>query len=317
MTGTRGTQERPLRFGVQLTGADSRDAWIEKAKRAESLGYSVVTIVDHIGEQLAPIPALTAIAMSTASIRLGTMVLANDWRNPLLVAREAATLDWLSSGRFELGIGAGWLTTDYEQLGIPYDRPGVRVERMAEALELIRDLLSGKRITHTGPHYRLTNASCFPLPIQKPHPPLVVGGGSRRILTLAGRLADVINVHTNLGAEHVVGDQSKADISTEAARRRFEWVREGAASRLQEIELGLRIFIASVTDRPESAAADLGRRWQLGAAELLESPYALVGSLDHMIEGIMKRRQEFGATYFTWNEPEMERMAPVVRRLAA
>jgi probable F420-dependent oxidoreductase len=308
---------RPFRFGVQLSGADSADAWIDKAKRAESLGYSVVTIIDHMGDQLAPIPALTALAMSTTSIRVGTMVLANDWRNPLLVAREAATLDWLSNGRLELGIGAGWLMTDYEQLGVPYDRPGVRVERMAEALRLIRDLLSGERITHSGPHYRLSNASCFPRPVQKPHPPLVVGGGSRRLLTLAGQLADVVNVHTNLGAEHVVGDQSKADLSTEAARLRFEWVREGAASRLQEIELGLRIFAASVTDRPESAAAELGRRWQLGAAALLESPYALVGSLDHITEGLMKRRQEFGATYFTWNEPEMEMMAPIVRRLAA
>jgi probable F420-dependent oxidoreductase len=308
---------RPFRFGVQLSGADSADAWIDKAKRAESLGYSVVTIIDHMGDQLAPIPALTALAVSTTSIRVGTMVLANDWRNPLLVAREAATLDWLSNGRLELGIGAGWLMTDYEQLGVPYDRPGVRVERMAEALRLIRDLLSGERITHSGPHYRLSNASCFPRPVQKPHPPLVVGGGSRRLLTLAGQLADVVNVHTNLGAEHVVGDQSKADLSTEAARLRFEWVREGAASRLQEIELGLRIFAASVTDRPESAAAELGRRWQLGAAALLESPYALVGSLDHITEGLMKRRQEFGATYFTWNEPEMEMMAPIVRRLAA
>jgi probable F420-dependent oxidoreductase len=308
---------RPFRFGVQLSGADSADAWIDKAKRAESLGYSVVTIIDHMGDQLAPIPALTALGVSTTSIRVGTMVLANDWRNPLLVAREAATLDWLSNGRLELGIGAGWLMTDYEQLGVPYDRPGVRVERMAEALRLIRDLLSGERITHSGPHYRLSNASCFPRPVQKPHPPLVVGGGSRRLLTLAGQLADVVNVHTNLGAEHVVGDQSKADLSTEAARLRFEWVREGAASRLQEIELGLRIFAASVTDRPESAAAELGRRWQLGAAALLESPYALVGSLDHITEGLMKRRQEFGATYFTWNEPEMEMMAPIVRRLAA
>ncbi len=308
---------RPFRFGVQLTGADSREAWIDKAKRAESLGYAVATIIDHMGDQLAPMPALTALAMATTTIRLGPMVLANDWRNPLLVAREAATLDWLSDGRLELGIGAGWLTTDYQQLGIAYDPPGIRVERMAEALPLIRDLLSGQQINHSGPHYRLADATCFPRPVQKPHPPLVVGGGSRRLLTLAGQLADVVNVHTNLGAEHVVGDQSKADISAEAARRRFGWVKEGAARRSGEIELGLRIFAASVTDRPESVAAELGRRWQLSAVELLESPYVLIGSIDQVADGLMKRREEFGATYFTWNEPEMERMAPVVRRLAA
>ena len=152
--------------------------------------------------------------------------------------------------------------------------------------------------------------------MQKPHPPIVVGGGSRRLLAFAGELADVVNVHTNLGAESVVGDQSKADISTAAARRRFDWVRESAGNRLEQIELGLRIFAASVTDRPEAAGTELGRRWQLSAGQLLESPYALIGSLDQIAEGILERRQEFGATYFTWNESEMEKMAPIVRRLA-
>ena len=307
---------RGFRFGVQLTGADSRDAWIDKAKRAESLGYSVVTIVDHMGDQLAPMPALTAIAMSTTSIRIGPMVLANDWRNPLLVAREAATLDWLSNGRLELGIGAGWLMTDYAQLGIVYDPPSVRVERMMEALPIIRDLLDGRRITHKGRYYRFTDASCLPRPVQKPHPPMVIGGGSRRLLTFAGRFADIVNVHTNLGATGVVGDQSRADLSSAAARRRFAWVRDGAANRLPQIELGLRIFAASVTDHPESAAADLGRRWGLDATELLESPYAVVGTVDAVAEIILKRRDDLGATYFTWNETEMERMAPVVRLLA-
>ena len=261
--------ERPFRFGVQLGIAGSREAWIDKAKRAEALGYSVVTVVDHMTDQLAPMPALTAIAMSTESIRVGTMVLANDWRNPLLVAREAATVDWLSNGRLELGVGAGWLTTDYEQLGIPYDRPGLRVERMAEALTLLRELFSGKPVNHSGPYYRLTNATCFPRPVQKPNPPIVVGGGSRRLLTFAGQLADVVNVHTNLGSEHVVGDESRADISGETTRRRFDWVREGAGNRIQQIELGLRVFAVSVTDRTESSGAELGRRWQLGAADLL------------------------------------------------
>jgi probable F420-dependent oxidoreductase len=310
-------KERPFRFGVQLTGADSRAAWIDKAKRAESLGYSVVTIVDHMGDQLAPIPALTAIAMATTTIRIGTMVLANDWRNPLLVAREAATLDLLSNGRLELGIGAGWLTTDYAQLGVPYDPPAVRVERMMEALPIIRNLLAGRRITHKGRYYRFTDATCLPRPVQKPHPPIVLGAGSRRLLSFGGELADIINVHTNLGAEGVVGDQSRADITAATTHRRFGWVREGAGDRLRAIELGLRIFAASVTDRRESAGAELGRRWGLGPTALLESPYALVGSVDEIAHEVLQRRQQFGATYFTWNESEMEHLAPVVRRLAA
>jgi probable F420-dependent oxidoreductase len=287
---------------------------VGKAQRAESLGYSVATIVDHIRDQLAPIPALTALALSTSKIRIGTMVLANDWRNPVLVAREAATVDWLSNGRFELGVGAGWQTSDYTQLGIPYDAPGVRVSRMGEALRVIRDLLSGKTVTHSGRYYTFENASCLPAPVQKPLP-LVVGGGSPRILKMAGDLADIVNVHTNLGAEHVVGDQTKADVSADTARQRFDWVREGARDRIGEIELGLRIFVTSVTDKPETAAGQLGQRWSIDANQLLQSPYALVGSVDGIVDRLRQRHEEFGATYFTWNEPDMEALAPVVRRL--
>ncbi len=308
-------KRRPFRFGVQLQRADSPTSWLNKARIAEDIGYSVVTMPDHVSPQPAPMPALTAIALSTTTIRVGPMVMSNDWRNPVLLAREAATLDWLSNGRLELGIGAGWQSKDYEQLGLPFDSPGVRVDRMAEALEIIRDLLSGVTVTYSGRYYRLVDATCYPPPVQTPHPALVVGGGSRRILSLAGRLADVVNVHTNLGASQR-GVSYKPDLAPESARQRFAWVREGAAERLAEVELGLRIFMTAVTDQRANAAADLGARWQLNASQVLESPYALIGSADSIAEELVARREEYGASHFVWNESELETMAPVVKRLA-
>jgi len=270
---------------------------------------------DHVSAQPAPMPALTAIALSTTTIRLGPMVMSNDWRNPVLLAREAATLDWLSNGRVELGIGAGWQSQDYERLGLPFDSPGVRVERMAEALEIIRDLLSGKAVTRSGRYYRLVDASCYPLPVQTPHPPLVIGGGSRRILSIAGRLADVVNIHTNLGAARR-GADDHPDLAPDSARKRVDWIREGAGKRFTEIEMGFRIFMTAVTDQRASAGADLGSRWHLSASQVLESPYALVGSVDSIADDLLARREQYGTSHFLWNESELESMAPVVKRLA-
>jgi probable F420-dependent oxidoreductase len=288
---------------------------VSKAQRAEEIGYAVVTMPDHVSPQPAPMPALTAIAIATKSIRLGPMVMANDWRSPVLLAREAATLDWLSNGRLELGIGAGWQKHDYDQLGMPFDAPGVRVDRMVEAVEIIRDLLSGKTVTYAGRYYQLTEATCYPSPVQTPHPPLVLGGGSRRILSLAGKLADMVNVHTNLGDARRDDPSFRPDLGPESAMKRFGWVRKGAGDRFGEIELGLRLFMTAVTDQRASAAAELGARWQLDEDHVLESPYALVGSVDAIADELVRRREQYGASYFLWNEPELETMAPVVKRL--
>jgi probable F420-dependent oxidoreductase len=305
---------RPFRFGVQLFTADSAKDWTERARRAEQLGYSVLTMPDHVAEHLAPIPALAAIAASTKSIRLGTMVMSNDWRNPVLLAREAATLDWLSGGRLEFGVGAGWLGQDYTRMGVPYDAPGVRIDRLGESLEIMKDLLSGKTITRSGRYYHVVDASSYPAAIQKPHPPIAIGGGSRRILSLGGRLADIVNVHANIGAGQR-GEAARPDWGELAVDERINWIREGAGDRFKEIELGLRVPMAAVTDRREVAAAQLGSRSQLGASEVLASPYALVGSVESISHDLLERRERFGFSYFLWNESELEAMAPVVSRM--
>jgi probable F420-dependent oxidoreductase len=279
------------------------------------LGYSVLTMPDHVAEHLAPMPALAAIAVSTESIRIGTMVMSNDWRNPVLLAREAATLDWLSGGRLEFGVGAGWLAQDYTKMGMPYDRPGVRIDRLGEALEIMRDLLSGETVTRSGRYYQVIDASSYPAAIQKPHPPIAIGGGSRRILSMGGLLADIVNVHTNIGAGQR-GEATVPDWGLEAVEERISWIKEGAGDRFGEIELGLRVPMAALTDRRELAAAQLGARSQLRESEVLASPYALVGSVNSICDALSERRERFGFSYFLWNESELDAMAPVVSRMS-
>jgi probable F420-dependent oxidoreductase len=313
--GQTASKPRPFRFGLQAYTSDTPKNFIDQVRKAELLGYSVWTAPDHAMDHLAPLPALAAIAMSTSVIRIGTMVMSNDWRNPVLLAREAATVDWLSGGRLELGVGAGWLKQDYDRLGEPYDSPRVRIDRLEESLELMIELLSGATSHHSGRFYQVSGASCHPAPVQKPHLPIVVGGGSRRILTIAGRLADSVSVFTNIGAGQR-GEKTRPDWSVRATEERLGWVREGAGPRFSEIELGARVRMTAVTNNRAATAARLGSPEQLSADEVVTSPYALVGSVDSICDDLVERRERFGFSYFVWGIGDFETMAPVVSRMA-
>ena len=187
-----------FRFGVQEHSATSGSAWRDKARLMESLGYQALYLPDHFGDQLGPIAALMAAADATTTLRMGSLVFDNDYRHPAVLAKEVASLDLLSDGRFDLGLGAGWMASDYEQAGIPFDSPGVRIERMEEGLAIIKGLLAGGKFSFTGKHYRITSLEGTPSPVQKPHPPIVLGGGGRRMLRLAAREADIVNVNYDL-----------------------------------------------------------------------------------------------------------------------
>ncbi len=192
-------RQRAFRFGVIDESSLSQEEWVQKAQRVEQLGYNTFLIRDHFIQgdfkhQLAPIPALMAAADATKELRVGSLVFANDYRHPVVLAKEAATLDLLSGGRFELGIGAGWLRSEYEQTGIPFDSPGIRVERMQEALHILKGIFAEKPLTFAGKHYTITHLESFPKPSQKPHPPLLIGAGSKRMLSIAAREADIIGI---------------------------------------------------------------------------------------------------------------------------
>src|SRR5713226_1724038 len=169
-------QPRPFRFAVQAHSAGSAHEWRETARSAEAMGYAALYLPDHFTDQLGPIAALMAAADATTRLRVGSLVLDNDYRHPVVLAKEAATLDLLSDGRFDLGLGAGWMATDYEQAGIPYDSPGTRISRMEGGLKIIKGMFAGEPFTFSGEHYQVKGIEGSPRPVQEPHPPILLGG---------------------------------------------------------------------------------------------------------------------------------------------
>src|SRR6266700_1113127 len=191
---------RPFRFSVQERSAYTARPWRDRARAVESMGYSTLYLPDHFGDQLGPIAALMAAADATTTLRIGSLVFDNDYRHPVVLAKEAATLDLLSEGRLDFGIGAGWMVYDYEQSGIPFDSAGTRIDRLAEGLTIIKRLFAGGEVSFAGRHYSISGIEGAPLPVQKPHPPIVIGGGGRKMLELAAREANTVNVNFDLRA---------------------------------------------------------------------------------------------------------------------
>ncbi len=208
------SSSRPFRFGVQANGTGSRREWVDLARRTESNGYATLTMPDHFNEQLAPVPALQCAADATSTLRLGALVYDNDYKHPVVLAKELATMDVLSDGRVEIGLGAGWMVSDYEQSGIQYDAPGVRVSRFIEGLAVIKGALSDGPFSFEGEHYTITNYDGTPKPVQS-LPPVLIGGGGPRVLTFAAREADIVGINATLTSGAV--DASTFDSMTAAA----------------------------------------------------------------------------------------------------
>lgn len=314
---------RPFRFGVETLGyAATRDEWRDKVQQVEALGYATLLVDDHLGRRLTPLTALAVAAEVTTTLRLGTFVLGNDFRHPVLLAKEAASLDLLSGGRFELGLGTGYAASDYTQTGIPLDPPGVRVDRFEEAVHVLKGFFAGEPFTFTGSHYMVTNLRGIPLSQQQPHPPLLIGGGARRMLTIAAREADIVSVNIRTTA---AGGFDFASITAEAAARKIGWVREAAGARFDTLELNILVPFVAVTDDREQAAAqflDLFQR-QFGLApgalnteQLLTSPTFLIGSIDEIVATLQERRERYGFSYIVIWDNNLDAFAPVVARLA-
>ena len=309
---------KPFRFGVNVRSAESRAEWQAKARKIEALGYQILNLPDHLTNLVSPLPALVSAAEATTTIRVGTNVLNNDLRHPVLVAREAATVDLLTDGRFELGLGAGSIRSEYEQAGLHFDRGAVRVERLREAVTIIKGLLRGERLTLAGSHYRLIDHTIFPVPIQKPHPPILIGGNGRVLLTLASMQADIVGLS---GITFRNGGAAPPDLSgwrVSEVDERVRFIREIAGEeRSAEIELNALVQRVVVTEDRRRSAEELTSRWkQLTADEILQSPYVLIGTVGQIIEDLQDRRKRWGISYYNVHEPYMDALAPIVARLA-
>ncbi|MEZ5236061.1 MAG: TIGR03621 family F420-dependent LLM class oxidoreductase [Acidimicrobiia bacterium] len=310
---------RPFRFGVQCATATSGRAWRDRARRIEALGYSTAFCPDHFGDQWAPTVAMTVAAEATTTLHVGALVYDVDYRHPVVLAKEAATLDLASEGRLELGIGAGWLRSDYEQAGIEYDPPGVRIARLGEAIDVCRALWSGEAVEHDGVHYQVRGMVGTPRPHRPGGPPVLVGGGGRKVLTLAARRADIVGLNASLH-EGFVG----AGVAESALPERFDerrrWVEEAAGpARFAELELQLNTFMVVVT--ATAAEADhlfdsLAGGFGLSPAQAREVPLVLAGTVEQLCEQLIARRERYGISYLVVPDTEAEAFAAVVERLA-
>ena len=306
---------RPFRFGVQEHAASTGNAWKDRARLVESLGYQVLYLPDHFGEQVAPIAALMSAADATTTLRVGSLVFDNDYRHPVVLAKEVATMDLLSDGRFDFGLGAGWLAQDYEQAGMPYDSPGVRIERMEEGLKIIKGLLAGGSVSFTGKHYRVTDLEGYPLPVQKPHPPILIGGGGRRMLTLAAREADIVNVNFDLREGRVSRRVARSGFA-EATVEKLGWIKDAAGDRFEDIELGAWTFMANVTEGREDVAAAIATGFGAEPRDVLEMPHFLIGTVDELVDDLKARRERYGFSFVVVPGEAAEAFAPVVERLS-
>jgi probable F420-dependent oxidoreductase len=311
----RMSHPRPFRFGVLASKARSSSEWIDTAKKAEALGYSTLVMPDHFGDQLSPIAALSTAAAVTDTLRVGSLVFANDFRHPAVLAKEAATLDLLSDGRLEVGLGAGWMTNDYTWTGITQDRAGVRIDRMIEAITVLRGLWGDDAFSFDGEHYTITEMNGLPKPVQAGGPPLVVGGGSKRVLSTAARLVDIVGVNPNVG-EGKFGAEAIASLSADATDEKLGWVRAAAGDRFDDIEISILKFFTVVTDDRDTVAAKLGGSMGMDAATLLASPHSLVGSPEQLADELVEQRERWQGSYVTVQSDAFEAFAPVVAALA-
>ena len=306
---------KPFRFAVQTSSAPDGKAWREKARKIESLGYSTLYIPDHFGDQWGPIVGMTIAAEATTSLNVGALVFDNDYRHPVVLAKEIATLDLASEGRVEFGIGAGWMKSDYDESGITYDRPGLRIDRMVEGLTVMKQLWRDGTATFEGEHYTIKAAQGQPRPASASSPKIVIGGGGKKVLSVAAREADIIGVNPNLNAGYV-GPEVAASSKGDLYRERIQWIRDAAGDRFDDLELQCLTFMVQFTDDRQQAYENLAPLFGLTPQEAMDVPIALAGTVEEIVETLQQRREEYGFSYVVVHEPEMEQFGEVVAKLS-
>jgi probable F420-dependent oxidoreductase len=306
---------RRFRFGVQFHTASDGEDLAARARRAEELGYSTAFFPDHFGDQLAPLIGLMAIADATAQLRIGTLVLDNDYRHPVVLAKECATLDVLSGGRLELGLGAGWMRSDDEQSGIPMDAPKVRVDRFEEGIRVLKNAFADGPRDFAGSHYTVTGYDGRPKPVQKPWPPFLLGGGMRRVLSIAGREADIVGINPSIPSGQVDTEAARSG-AADRTDQKVAWVREAAGDRFDDLELNLLVFSCVLTEDRTGTIEAMAPMFGLDPAEVQDHPHTMVGTVDQICEDLERRRERWGTSYITIQGDAMETAAPIVAKLA-
>ncbi|MSO38221.1 MAG: TIGR03621 family F420-dependent LLM class oxidoreductase [Acidimicrobiia bacterium] len=307
---------KPFTFGVQVGGTRNGADFREHARKIEGLGYDTFCVPDHFLETaMAPMVALAVAAEATTRLRVCALVLGNDYKHPAIVAKETATIDVLSDGRAELGIGAGWMKVDYDALGLPYDKPSVRIARLEEACAVINGAWATGTYSYEGDHYTITDYDGIPKPVQQPRPPILIGGGGPKLLRLAGREADIVGINPNLRAGAITNDAASDSVAANIDNK-VGWIREGAGDRFDDLTLQIRYFFARVTDDRQGLAEAMAPAFGLTAQEALDSGISLVGTVEEICDILLERRERWGVSSIVIGDDEVDTFAPIVAALA-
>jgi probable F420-dependent oxidoreductase len=306
---------RPFRFSSPAKWVVDPTELRDRARLLEDLGYSTMTMSDHFDPQLGPISALQAAADVTTTLHVAALVLCNDYRHPAVLAKEAASLDLFTDGRFELGLGAGWMDADYEQAGMTKDPAGVRIDRLTESLDVLAGLWSDEPFSYSGRHYTITELDGTPKPRTAGGPPIIIGGGGRRVLQLAARRADIVGLNPNMGAG-VIDTKAGPSATVDSTDEKLAWIRAAAGDRFDDLELHMRMEICAVTHDRVPFAELLAGVFGLTLDQALVTPHALVGPVELMIEQLLERRERWGISYIGVPVDAVKDFAPVVAELA-
>ena len=313
---------KPFRFAISSSAAASGTAWRELARKAEDLGYSTLHVSDHYvdqasngGQMLAAIPAMAMAAAVTTTLRVGARVLCIDYHQPAVLAKSMATLDLLSDGRLELGLGAGWVASEYEAMGLAMDDAPTRIARLADTVTFMKAFFTGETLDMAGPHVTAKNYKGQPVPVQQPGPPIIIGGGARKVLTYAGQVADIVSFNFD-NRQGFVGPQGVQSSSATAMDDKIAWVRAGAGARFDQLELEVGAYFTTVTDTPGPVAQKMGEMFGLSPEDMADHPNALIGTVDEICDRLEARRERYGFSYVTVADRNADAFAPVVARLA-
>lgn len=320
---------RPFRFAIQAFSSPTKREWVDLARKVEDSGFSTLHVADHyLGpgsriegtghrvQAMALIPALTAAAMATTTLRIGSRMACTSYHLPTILTKEMATIDVLSEGRLEIGLGAGWLVNEYEGMGIPFESAGRRIQLMRETAEfMLMAYGSDAEVDYHGEFIDSSGYVAVPRPVQAPHPPLMIGGGAPKVLGIAGALADIASVNFN-NSSGVVGAGSISSSTEDETRKKVQWIKDGAGDRFDQIELETATYFISIDGRSEITADAVSKRTGLEMADLKRFPHAAVGSVDEICDELIRRREEYGFSYITVGDAHLDAYLPIVERLA-
>jgi probable F420-dependent oxidoreductase len=305
---------RPFRFGLELHAATEGRSWTDTVREVEALGYSTLFVPDHFDEGLGPITAMASAAMVTSTLNVGSLVFDCDYRHPAVLAREIASIDQISEGRTEFGLGAGWKKWDYDVSGIRMDRPGVRVDRMIEYTKIVKALFNDEPVTFKGEHFTITDLPGTPRPHRAGGPPILIGGGAPRVLKFAGAHADIVGLNASIHSGEV--DTAAAhDAMPSRIDEKSAWLREGAGDRYDQIEINAWLAAAEVTDDTAGVAEVMGQLFSADPKDVLASPLTLIGSVSECADRLRERRERWGYSYITIPGEKAKDFAPLVAQL--